>query len=911
MKKKYLITLFIAFSITLHAQDNSLYKITGQYQSLPLKTFIAEVEQKYPVRIFYEEKVIANIFITEEFNETPLEECLESILNKESVQLYVLGDNQFVIYTGLPLEKLFLAKEQEKKKEEAARLAEKISLERLKQLQYQIFYIGIPGRAARKTATISGYIRNYDTGDPIPGANVYIVEAQRGVVSDKNGFYSITLPTSNHILNFSFIGMEPTKRIINLYSDGKLNVDMVISVTLLNAAVVTAEGADNVERVQMGLEKIDIITLKSIPALFGEPDVIKSVLTLPGVQTVGEGTSGFNVRGGKTDQNLILIDQAPIYYPSHFFGNFSAVNSEIVDDAVLYKGSMPVKYGGRISSVFEINTIDGNKEKIEGAGGISPVSARFHIDGPLSKNSTFLASFRSTYSNWLLDVIKVPDLYKSKVSFYDAQAKTNLYLNENNSLAISVYKSNDRFQLRSDTVYDYNNTILSLLWKHQFNERLKSETAVSYSGFSYDIANEASVDEEFSLVHSLTDIGFKSNLEFSPSEELKFNFGGDAHHYTVNPGERKVGQESNITPIYADDESAIEFGVYAGSEYSLSQRLKIEGGVRFSGMFSYGDGTTFEYASGLPYDEDNIIDTLYNEKNFVEAKYFNPEFRLSANYTLNRNSSVKLSYTKTSQYIHMLSNTTAISPTDTWKLSDKYLTPQTGQQISAGYFKNFMENNLETSIEGFYKKINNIKEYKAGASLLLNDHIETEILDGKGHSYGAELSVEKKGGRVYGRVNYTYSRTLIKSDTEFEEEIINNGEYFPTNYDKPHNLKVLANLKALRRLIFSTTLNYSTGRPITYPVAQYKLGDQVFLHYSEYNQYRIPDYFRLDFSVTVEGSLKLHKLTHSTFTFSLYNVTGRKNAYSIYFRSEGDKYEAYKLSIFGTIIPTVTYNFRF
>lgn len=910
MKKVYLIMLLVVSTFGLYAQGLQ-FKITGNYQATPLKSFIEEVGQKYPVNFFYDEKTIGSILVTANFKETPLRECLESILDGEFVNFYVSGGNQFIIYPGIALRSLFLAKDTPKEEVEEKPSIEKISRGRLNKLQYQILNIGTPGKSRSKVATISGFIRDFESGAPVAGVNVYVVETQRGASSDKKGFYTLTLPIGNQTINFSNVGMETTKRIVNLYSNGNLNIEMLTKVNLLGDVDIVGEGEGNLGQIYMGIEKIDIVTLKSIPALFGEADVIKSVLTLPGVQTVGEGTSGFNVRGGKTDQNLILLDQAPIYYPSHFFGNFSAVNSEIIDNAVLYKGSMPVKYGGRISSVFEINTKEGNKDKIEGAGGISPISMRFYIDGPISKNLTFLASFRSTYSNWVLNVIRVPALYKSKVSFYDAQGKINFSLNENNSLAVNIYSSNDRFQLRSDTIYNYKNAIASLLWKHNFSKRLKAETSFLYSGFSYDIADESNVNQAFDLTHSLANIGFKSNFEFSPKDGLKFNFGGDINHYTVNPGERTVGETSNITPIYTNDERALEFGIYAGSEYSLSSRLKVEGGIRLSGMFAFGDGKKYVYAPGLPYDEDNIVDTIFSGRNSVEATYLNPEFRLSANYTINRNSSFKMSYNKTAQYIHMLTNTTAISPTDTWKLSDAYLLPETGQQISAGYFRNFKSNMIEASVEGFYKKIKNIKEYKAGANLLLNDHIETEILNGLGKSYGVEFSLEKKGGRVYGRIGYTYSRTLIKSITGFEEELINDGEYFPASYDKPHNLNILASLKALRRLIFSATVNYSTGRPITYPVAQYKLGDQVFLHYSKYNQYRIPDYFRMDFSVTIDGNLKLRKLVNGTFTFSLYNITARKNAYSVYFRSEGAKYEAYKLSIFGTIIPTLTYNFKF
>ncbi len=910
MRGIYIILIFFLFSVRMMAQDSAI-KITGSFSSFPLRDFLEDVEHNYPVHFYYDAQTIDSVSVTADFQDTPIETCLDMIFRGKLINYYKSGEGRFIIYPGPGMKVLFPEKELNILDKEAAPTAEKLTKERLNALQYQIFNIGTPGKSRTSYATITGHIKNFETGDPVVGANVFIVETQKGASTNRVGYFRLTLPKGNHILNFSCVGMEPTRRIVNLYSDGSIDVELLTQVNALADVSVTAKGEGNVGEIHIGLERIDIQALKSIPALFGEPDVIKGLLTLPGVQTVGEGTSGFNVRGGKTDENLILLDQAPMYYPSHFFGIFSAVNSEIVDNAVLYKGSMPVKYGGRISSVLEINTIEGNKKKIEGAAGISPISTQFHIDGPLSKNSTFLASFRTTYSNWILNAIKVPELYKSKVSFYDAMVKTNLYLNEKNSLAIDLYKSNDRFQLNSDSIYSYNNIVASIILKHTISKHVKSQTGFTYSNFSYNISNETNASQDFRLTHSLNDIGFKSNIEYSPVTDLKFNIGVDLDHYNVNPGERVVGEKSNIIPFSINEERALEFGAYIGSEYSITSRLRVEGGVRLSGLFSYGNGHRYLYGADLPYSTDNIIDTIATSTNKVETTYVNPEFRFSANYSVDEYSSVKVSYSKTSQYIHMLSNTTAISPTDTWKLSDRYLTPQTGRQVSAGYFRNFNYNRFETSVEGFYKRIYDIKEFKPGAELLLNDHVETEVLNGLGKSYGLELSFEKKGGRVFGRINYTYSRTLIKSDTRFPEEVVNNGSYFPANYDKPHNLTILANLKAYRRLVFSSSLNYSTGRPITYPVAQYKLGEQVFLHYSQYNQYRIPDYFRIDLSMTINGSLKSHKLARGTFTFSVYNITGRKNAYSVYFRSEGATFESYKLSIFGAVIPTVTYNIKF
>jgi hypothetical protein len=912
MKKEISLLLIIIITLyRLNAQDNPVL-ISGSFQQMPLRTFIDEIEHEYPVKFFFEEKTIDSISITAVFNSTPLENCLETIFDKKQVNFYISQNNQIVIYKGFALSNLFPTSNFMDEVEKETPTGKKLSREKFQHLQYQIINIGTPGKNKDKTATISGYLRNFDTGEPIVSGNIYTTDIRNGTSSNSNGYYKITLPVGNQIVNFSFVNMLPIKRNINLYSDGRLDVEMEVKINELKDAVIVGHGNGYLGQMHIGMERIDNITLKSIPSLLGEADVIKSVLTLPGVQTVGEGTSGFNVRGGNTDQNLILIDQVPIYYPSHFFGNFSAINSEIIENATLYKGSIPVKYGGRISSVFEINTIEGNSEKISGSAGISPISARINLDGPFfTKKSTFVTSFRSTYSDWVLGKIKVPELYKTQASFYDAQAKLNLYLNENNSVLLGFYMSNDKFKLHSDTIYNYNNLIASLTLKHKFNPRLKSNTSLYCSLFNYEMSNEASTNQAFSLTHKLNNTALINDFEYFTESSLKFNFGADFNFYSVNPGERKVPRFSNVTPINSANEHALEFGLYAGSEYNINSNLKIEGGIRISGLLSFNKGMQYVYINGLPYEEDNIADTVFNNKNRIGKVYVNPEWRLSLNYLSGRYSSFKFSYNKTAQYINMLSNTTAISPTDTWKLSDANLLPETGHQISTGYFWNPRKNTIKVSAEVFYKWINNIKEYKAGANLLLNDHIETEIVNAKGKSYGLELSFEKSGGRIFGRINYTWSRTLIRTITQFKEDMINDGAYFPANYDKPHSLNILANLKVSRRFVISTDISYSTGRPITYPVSKYQLGDQIFLQYSKYNQYRIPDYFRTDLSLTINGNLKKKQLMHSSFTFSLYNVTGRKNAYSVYFKSEGERFDAYKLSIFGTVIPSITYNLKF
>ena len=912
MKKTIYSVLVIAILIFDLDAQNIPVLITGSYDHVPLKSFITSIEQKYPVVFYFDDSSIRNTMVTAEFTGVILEKCMTTILDNTGLNFRMMGSNKAVIYAGPALSEIFGGSYKAPESKPGQEARSKVSPDKLQQLQYKMINIGTPGLGKSGTATISGYLRNFETGDPVAGGNIYVSNIQKGSTSDANGFFRITLPTGNQVVNFTYIGMQPVTRNVNLYSDGELDVDLELKLNLLEGAVIVGQGEGKVGKMHIGMEKIEIVTLKSIPTLLGESDVVKSVLILPGVTSVGEGTAGFNVRGGNTDQNLILIDRATIYYPSHFFGNFSAVNSEIIESATLYKGSIPARYGGRISSVFEINTIDGSHEQISGSAGISPIYGRFNMGGPLfSKKSTFLTSIRSTYSDWLLSRLNVPELYNSKAGFYDIQAKLNLYLNEKNNLVINFYHSTDRFQLHSDTSFKFRNTIGSLILKHKYGYALTSSTSLICSMFDYQISNVNSTDQNFTLTHKLTNLSLINDFEHSSGTGIRYNFGAELNFYSINPGERRVPEDSNISPVFSTDEHALEYGIYAGTEYNISGNLKMEAGIRLSGLLSCDDGKKYIYGANGPYEEDNITDTLSVSKNSVQKSFIHPEWRLSLSYSAGRKSSIKFSYNKTAQYIHMISNTTAISPTDTWKLSDVYVLPETGDQVSAGYFKNFGSKKIVASAEVFYKWVSNIKQYKPGADLLLNDHIETEIVNARGKSYGLELSLEKSGGRIYGRLDYTYSRTLLKSVSGFKEELINGGDYFPANWDKPHNLNMLSSLKLSRRLIFSTGIYYSTGRPVTYPVSKYMLGDQVFLQYSKYNQYRLSDYFRADLSVTYSDNLKKNKAVYSSLTFSLYNLTSRKNAYSVYYKSEGGQYHAYQLSVFGTIIPTLTYNINF
>lgn len=886
-------------------------RIDANYINTPLIEVLNDFEKRLDIKFYYQPAFFKNITITETFNKLPLKQCLAQLFKKHFFNFHFLSSNQIVIYSGLSIRNSLLTYI-DRSKEEAQEQAEKTATRRaLERLQYKIFDIGTPGAKNKKAPFFSGRLTSFENGKPIAGANVFISGTNRGVSTDKNGYFNLPLCSGNYVIKFTSLGMQETQRIINFYSAGKLDVMMDTQINFLNDIDIFGDRQGNVDRTAMGVESLNIKEFNSIPSLLGEPDVMKGALMLPGVQAVGEGTAGFNVRGGKSDQNLILIDNAPIYAPSHLFGNFSAINADAVKEATMYKGSIPARHGGRLSSVYEINTKDGNNKQIHGAGGVSPMSARFMIEGPIKKDKlSFLFNARSTYSDWVLKSVKTTKLLNSSANFYDGQLKFTYQLNKKHKITANSYLSDDRFQLRSDTTYQYKNLCGNIAWKYIVNQTLQINTSLIYSKYSYTMSDRKNPEDDFQLRHQLDNWGIKSDIIYNYQDHL-LTIGAISTLYNIDPGKRTSRSTSKIRPYTSDRQKGIESAVYIGDEFSLSPKITLEAGLRLSSFLSLKDGEEYKYASNSPLSATNIIDTIQNTQGAIDKLYLNPEYRFAAKYLLSASSSVKFSFNKSTQYLHLLTNSTAISPTDSWTLSNKFIKPQIGHQFSLGYFKNYQSGRFEISAELYYKSLKNIKEFKPGASLLLNDHIETELLDGKGRSYGFEFSIKRNIGRIFGMLNYTYSKTELKATSPYPEEQVNGGKYFPASYDRPHSLNLLANLKLSRRVTFSTNVVYNSGRPITYPTSKYKMGNQIILNYTEYNQFRIPDYYRLDLSLKVEGNLKRKKLAHSSLVFSLYNVTARKNAYSVYFRSEGRQINGYKLSIFGATIPTITYNFRF
>ncbi len=761
-------------------------------------------------------------------------------------------------------------------------------------------------------STLAGYVRNIKTGEAVIGASIYVPDTKTGAASDQFGYFSLTLPRGKQTLIVKGLGMKDTRRRIILYSDGKLNIEMQEQVTSLKEVTISAEKVANVKSVEMGVNKLDIRSIKQIPTAFGEADVLRVVLTLPGVQSVGEATTGFNVRGGAADQNLILFNDATIYNPSHFFGFFSAFDPDLVKNIELYKSTIPEKYGGRLSSVLEVTDRDGNKKNFTGSAGIGLLTSRINLEGPIVKDKTsVIFGARTSYSDWLLSLL--PPAYKnSSASFYDVNLGITSQIDDKNTIYLMGYVSQDKFRLNSDTSYAYGNRNANIKWKHNFNNKLYSIFLVGYDHYDYNVSSTQNAIDAYKLDFGINQYNGRLDFTYYLNPKNTIDFGVSTIYYSMNPGQEVPdGKQSLVIPQIVPQEQASENALYLGDKYDITPEFSVSAGIRYS-LYAYlGAQTVDNYAANLPKTAINVVDSTTYGKGKVINTYKGPEIRLSARYNLSDDLSLKAAYNTLRQYIHLLSNTTSISPTDTYKLSDPNIKPQFGQQISLGLYKNAASNTIETSVEVYYKKINNYLDYRSGATLLLNDHVEQEVINTQGKAYGVEFLVKKTAGKLNGWISYTYARTFLKQDDPNAGELINNGNFYPASYDKPHDFNFNGNYRVSHRFSISLDMTYSTGRPITLPIAKYEYGGSERVYYSDRNAYRIPDYFRTDLSMTIEGNHKVHQLTHNSWSIGVYNLTGRANAYSTYFQEQGGVINGYQLSIFARPIPFVNYNIRF
>jgi len=777
----------------------------------------------------------------------------------------------------------------------------------------KLWEIGHPERSAsRSHATLSGTVKGMESGNVIVGAAVFEKENYTQTVTDHNGHFSILLPKGRHTLFIQNMGGFQEQRQINLKGDGVLDIFIEESIISLKEVVVSSGKLSNISRPEMGVQSMSIQSMKRLPAILGEVDVIQSILTLPGVSTVGEASAGFNVRGGAADQNLILYQHATIYNPSHMFGFFSAFNPDMVEGVDLYKAGVPVQYGGRLSSILDVKTKFGNPEKISGAGGIGLLTGRFSLQGPIGENTTFIVGARSTYSNWLLNLLEEnTDFSGSRASFYDINFNIRHKINNKNQVYLTSYLSHDDFSFDADTVFSYSNKNINLGWTHYYNDRLESELVVGTDRYDFAIDGRQNLLNSFRFGFDISQWFLKSNFKYEYNDRHTLTVGVHSIRYVLNAGYLEPQGESLILPERVDREQALETALYLGDDFEINDKLTINYGLRYV-IYNYlGPNRINQYGEGMLPSESTLTDQLdFGNGRFIRT-YQGPEYRISGRYSFNNFASVKAGYNTMRQHIHLLSNTSSITPTDTWKLSDPHIRPQWGDQISLGYYRNFSGNDYETSLEVYHRNMRNLIDYKSGASIILNNNIEQDILLTEGKAYGAEIMLKKNSGKLTGWVSYTLSRSLLRTAREETREKINNGEYYPSNFDQPHNLVLVANYEFSKRINTSLNTNYSTGRPVTLPIGKFQYAGSERIFFSDRNQYRIPDYFRIDLSVNLEGNHKVNKLAHASWSFGVYNLLGRSNPYSVYFTPVNGIMESFQLSIFARPIPFITYNFRF
>jgi hypothetical protein len=766
--------------------------------------------------------------------------------------------------------------------------------------------------------TLSGTIADLKTKETLIGVNLFVLETKTGITTNEYGFYSITLPKGEYTISISYVGYQFIEEKVSLNTNIKKNFLISESSQLLKEVVIV----DNKKRVdirkpEMSVNKLTIQEIKEMPVIFGEVDIIKSILTLPGVTNAGEGQSGFNVRGGSADQNLVLLDEATIYNSSHLFGLFSVFNPDAIKDLKLYKGGIPARYGGRLSSVLDIYQKEGNKNDFHMNGGIGLISSRILAEGPIVKGKgSFVVAGRASYAHLFLKLVDNPNL----AYFYDLNTKLSYSLNEKNDIYLSGYFGRDVFQLNDSFVNTYGNTVLNFRWNHLFSDKLFSNLSLIYSDYYYGLNLDLI---GFNWDSGIKNYNIKYDFKHYLSDKLKLTYGINSNYYDFNPGKiEPTRTDSGINEDQLDKKYALENAIYIDAEHQISNKIAVSYGVRVSSFLRLGNQTLNTYANNQPvifnpnfqiYESAEPIGTVNYGKNETIAKFENLEPRLAISYTFNENQSIKASYNRMSQYLHLISNTQSPTPLDVWAPSDNFLKPQLLDQVALGYFQNIKDDEYSLELETFFKKIKNRVDYIDGANLIANEAIERVVLNGQARAYGLEVLFRKNTGRFKGWLSYTLSRTEQKVEGRTAIETgINNGDWYKTGFDKLHNLAIVANYKWTEKWRFSANLIFQTGQPVTFPDGQYEYEGITVPNFSSRNENNLPSYHRLDVSATLTPHKNKKRKWQAEWVFGIYNLYNRQNAASITFRQNDEtaSNEAIRLSIFG-IVPSATYNIKF
>ena len=903
-KIKWALGLFMLGScLNLSAQSHLV-----STDSVSVFTLMEQVEKNTSYKIYTD--MSTPFMVKNQDGDASLKQ-LEQALEGSGWKVNVYGNRIFVmrnleLQTYLPKS----WKEETNEQQQAIRLTEVLTSEN------KVYEIGDKyNPSKKKRIKLTGQVIDFKANTPAVGIHIIRREPWTAATTDADGRFVIDLEPGYQLLELQGVSVKDARRQLMVYSEADVRIELEEQNLLLAEVLVTGGRVEAVKSTTLGMEKITPAQLKNIPTAMGEVDVLKMIQALPGVKTVGEASSGFNVRGGATDQNLMLLNGGTIYNPTHLFGFFTAFNSDMVSDVEIYKSSIPSQYGGRISSVLNISGKEANKEKFVGVAGIGLLTSKLNLEIPLWKGRTsLLLSGRTTYSDWILGLLPEKSGYKDgKAGFYDVGATLSHTFNVKNKLNIYGYYSRDRFAFNDNEKYGYGNMNVSAHWRSFFNEKLIGNFSVGYDHYDY-LNDETTVPSQAArLSFAINQYFAKANFTLN-QEKHKLKFGASTLLYNIRSGKYEpLGKESLVAFDELQNDKALESAVYLDDEWKVTPEFSLNAGIRYSLYNAMGPRSYYAYQPGTLPSESTVVDTVQVAGNKMLKTYHGPEFRLSGRYSFSDDLSVKAGFNTMRQFIHKVSNTTIMSPTDTWKLSDANIKPQYGWQLAGGVYYNTPDRMYEFSVEGYYKKMKDYLDYRSGAKLLMNHHLETDVINTEGYAYGIEMEAKKPKGKLNGWISYTYSRTFLRQNDKRIQNPINGGDWYPTEYDKPHDFKFVGNYKFTRRYSLSFNMDYSTGRPTTIPAGQYydqKLGTTQ-VYYTDRNSYRIPDYFRMDLSFNVEASHHLTLATHSSISFGVYNLSGRKNVYSIYYTVEDKKIKGYKMSIFGAPIPFVTYNIKF
>ncbi len=865
----------------------------------PLEEWLQSVEPTHKVRFFYQKKAIKNIKAQSAAQVATVEEGLAFFLAKTGLTFQQVPPGHYFIVAESPTPPT-----KSKTPEKAPKRTETPSVVTIGQVENAV---------AGTVVTLKGKVKDAQSEEVIPGCPVLLDGGKGRALTNANGEFEVTTTAGKHQLRVKSVGYTDYAVELNLYETGQLEVLMFEGFTALGEVTVSAESElQSPESTQMGRENISLEKLKSIPPLLGEVDVVRSMLLLPGVTSVGEGSGGFNVRGGDVGQNLVLLDGLPIFNTSHFFGFFSTFHPDMIDNATLHRGGIPAEFGGRLSSVLEVTLKEGNAEKFKGKGGIGLVASRLGLEGPLfNKNGTFHLGGRTTYSDWMLRQIPDEQVKNSAASFYDVTLKATQRFGANNKVSLTAYHSDDSFRFDQDTSYAYGQWAAALKWNTKVADGLFLDVWAGISHYGFRIENpvptdayrlnasfqSASVKADF--LQQLSGITLKYGVQY---ERLKFAAGD----LTTTSG------SSSIIPIKVQPEQGESTSAHFSIEKEFGARWKVSTGLRYTLYRQLGEGREFTYAAGRPLRDAEITDTVRYAQGETMAFYQAPEPRVSVRYSLTGKSSLKFGYQYMRQYNHLISNSTAVTPIDFWKSSSDFLAPQGAHQVSAGYFTT-LKGGISFSSEVYYKTTEELIEYKNGAKLLLNQRIEEDLVQGKGRAYGLELSLRKDNGRFTGWINYSLSKAERLVNGPTSEETVSRGKWYPSDFDRRHVLNVVANYKLSRRWSVSGNFVFNSGRPYTKPDYQYFHEGISVPFFSERNQGRIPPIHRLDVAITLLGNHRKSKLLAGNWIFSVYNLYGRKNPYSVFYGLlDGQQsLAAYRLAVFGRPFPSLTYSFEF